>query len=282
LTSASSSIGYADDGFSITVAEPWVKQQVRIITQYLISFVNHQQGKVDQIIFVDLVAGSGFCSLGAKREIFPGAPLMALQQDLPISKFVFCENDPEKYKALKIRVSRYFKDKNVVMLESNWEELAARINLYVPPSQDNFKTAVFCLCNPFSFEVPFDLLDRLPEKDFNFLVPFTFPLNERINYKHYLQHQREKLKNYLGGYKDMGKLEKNLAGNTEFYKRLLKIYEKNMETKGMNSSFSTHKLDSGLMEMPTYTIGLFSKLTSSKLIHRDVIDSESKQTTLFK
>ncbi len=261
--------------------EPWVKQQGQIIRQYLTSFVNHLQGKVDQIILVDLVAGSGLFSLGSNREIFPGVPLMAMELGLPISKFVFCENDPEQFKALKIRVNRYFKNKNVVLLESNWDELAARINLYVPPSKENFKTAVLCFCNPFSFEVPFDLMDRLAEKDFSFLVPFTFPLNERINYRHYLHHQHEKVKNYMGGFKDMERLEKNLTSDTEFYKRLLTIYEKNMEVNEMNSFFSTHKLDSGLMEMPSYSIGLFSKLKASKLIHQNVIESESKQTTLF-
>lgn len=281
MTSASSLITYTDDGFSITVAEPWVKQQAWIVTQYLTSFVNHLQGKVDQIIFVDLVVGSGLYSLGGKREIFPGVSLMAMKLDLPITKFVLCENDPEKYKALKIRVNRYFKNKNVVLLESNWDELVARINLYVPSGKQNFKTAVLCLCNPFSFEVPFDLMDRLAEKDFSFLVPFTFPLNERINYRHYLHHQHEKVKNYMGGFKDMEKLEKNLASNTEFYKRLIKIYEKNMEANGLSSLFSTHKLDSGLMEMPTYSIGLFSKLNVSKLVYQKVIESESKQTTLF-
>jgi len=281
LTAASSPITYTDDGFSILVVEPWVKQQVQIVRQYLTSFVNHLQGKVNQIILVDLVAGSGLYSLGANREIFPGVPLMAMGLDLPISKFVFCENDPEQYKALKIRVNRYFKDKNAVLLESKWDELAARLNLYVPPSKENFKTAVLCLCNPSSFEVPFDVMDRLAEKDFSFLIPFTFPLNGRINYKHYIHQQHEKLKNYLGGYKDFEKLEKNVASNTLFYKRLLAIYEKNMVANEMNSFFSTHRLDSGLMEIPTYTMGLFSKLNSAKLIHRDVIESEFKQISLF-
>lgn len=281
MTAASSPITYTDDGFSILVVEPWVKQQVQIVRQYLTSFVNHLQGKVNQIILVDLVAGSGLYSLGANREIFPGVPLMAMGLDLPISKFVFCENDPEQYKALKIRVNRYFKDKNAVLLERKWDELAARLNLYVPPSKENFKTAVLCLCNPSSFEVPFDVMDRLAEKDFSFLIPFTFPLNGRINYKHYIHHQHEKLKNYLAGYKDFEKLEKNVVSNTLFYKRLLAIYEKNMVANEMNSFFSTHRLDSGLMEIPTYTMGLFSKLNSAKLIHRDVIESEFKQISLF-
>jgi three-Cys-motif partner protein len=281
LTSVSSPIAYTDDGFNILMAEPWIKHQMLIIKQYLTAFVTHAHGKADQIIFVDLTAGSGLYSLGAKREIYPGVPFMAMEPGLPISKFVFCESDPEQYKALKIRINRYFKDKNVVLLESRWEELADRINLYVPASTDNFKTAVLCLCNPFSFEVPFDLLDRLTERDFSFLIPFTIPLNERLDYKHYLLHQSEKLKNYLGGYKDMEKLNKNLSSNTEFYRRLLKTFEKNMEANGMNSFFLTSKLDSGLMVMPTYTTGFFSKLGYAKSIYQDVIESGAKQATLF-
>lgn len=272
---------YTDDGFSITVAEPWFKQKVQILGQYLSSFASQLEGKADQIIFVDLTAGNGLYSLGAGREVFPGVPLMALQLDLPVSKFVFCENDPEQFKALKIRVNRYFKTKNVVLLDGSWSELVDRMSLYVPQAAENYRPAVLCVCNPFSLDVPFDVLDRLAEKGFNFLIPFTFALNDRVDYKHYLQQRKEKLKDYMGGYKDVEKLEKNISGNTDFYRRLVRVYEKNMEALGFDASFSVHKLDSGLMEMPTYTIGLFTRITSSKTIRQRVAEAGSFQTSLF-
>ena len=105
-----------DDGFAITAAEPWIKHKVTVLQQYITAFVSNLAGKVDDIILVDLFSGNGLYSLGARKEVFAGSALMALGLDLPISKFVLCEKDPDQAKILKIRVNKHFRGKNVVLL----------------------------------------------------------------------------------------------------------------------------------------------------------------------
>lgn len=272
---------FTDDGFGITAAEPWFKSKIQIIQEYLTSFVTNLAGRADEIVFVDLFSGSGLYSLGAKREIFAGTPLMALAQDLPIQRFVFCERDPEQFKALKIRVNKYYRGKNVILMDGKPEELIDKFKLYIPPSKGDFKVAVFCVCDPFSLDTSFELVENLSKLGFNFLIPFTFALNKRLNYKYYLKEEKEKLKRYLGGYKDMDRLEKGTENNAQFYKRLIQIYENNILAAGLNASTSVHKLDSGLMEMPVYYMGLFSREYSTKAIQHDVEATRNTQFELF-
>jgi len=272
---------FQDDGFGVTAAEPWVKQKVQIIQQYLSSFVTNLVSRVDEFTFVDLYSGNGLYSLGARREIFYGSPLMALAQDLPIQRFVFCERDADQFKVLKIRVNRNFRDKNVILLEGAPQDLIQKLTLYVPKSKNGYKSAVLCLCDPFSLDLHFETVLKLMDHGFNFLVPFTFALNERVNFEHYLVDSREKLKRFLGASSDMNRLEQDLEGNTQFYKRLIRIYENNLLSAGLNGSTSVHKLDSGLMEMPAYYMGLFSRQFSTKSIQQGVIAAQHTQFELF-
>lgn len=272
---------FQDDGFSITAAEPWFRQKTYIIQQYISSFVLNLAGKVDEIVYVDLSAGSGLYSLGAKRELFPGSALAVLRQDLPIKKYVLCEKDPEQARGLKVRVNKYFREKNVILLDGSPEELMDKFRLYIPQSKGSYKVAVCCVCDPFSMDIPFATIEKLAGCGFSFVFPFTFTLNDRINYKYYLTEGRERLKKFLGGYRDIEKMEKGVESNIQFYKRLIRLYENNVLAAGMNVSTSVHRLDSGLMETPQYYIGLFSGQVSTKSIQADVEASRSQQIELF-
>jgi three-Cys-motif partner protein len=272
---------FQDDGFAVTAAEPWVIQKIGIAREYLTAFVEHLAGKVDDIIVVDLFAGNGLYGLGSKRELYPGLALTALSLDLPINKFVFCESDPEQSGVLKIRVNKYFRGKNVALLEGEPGELIDRLNRYVPQSKGSYKVAVFCLCDPFSLELSFDTLRTLADRGFTFLIPFTFALNTRLDYRHYIKENRERIKRFLGNGSDVERLEKDLTSNTQLYKRMMRMYETNVLSIGLNTTTSVHKLDSGLMEMPFYYMGFFSKPFSTKAIQDGVEASRNVQFSLF-
>ncbi len=272
---------FNDDGFWITSAEPWFKQKVQIIQEYLTAFVTNLADNTNEVVLVDLFSGSGLYSLGAKREIFAGTPLMGLAQDLPINRFVFCERDVEQFKALKIRVNTYYKEKNVILMNGKPEELIDKLKLYIPASKGDFKVAVFCVCDPFSLDIPFDTIEVLSKMGFNFLMPFTFALNRHLNFRYYLKDDTEKIRKYLGGYKDMDHLGKGIENNFQFYKRLIEIYKSNLRSAGLRAITSIHKLDSGLLELPTYSMSFFSNNLSTKTIKQDVEVTRNLQFGLF-
>jgi len=271
---------FPDDGLPSIAAEPWVKHKVKVISQYLASFAGQLAGKVDDIIFVDLYAGNGLYSMGARRELFPSSALTSLLLDIPISRFVFCEYDIDRLNTLKIRVNKYFRNRNVILLDGKPEDVISRLDLYVPPSKGGYKSAVICLFDAFSLETPFSAIQKLSEKGFSFLVPFTFALNDRINYEFYLVENRERLKKFLGTDK-LDRLEKGVDSNLTFYKRMVMIYQNNLLGMGFNGSTSAHKIDSGLMELPLYYMGFYSQNLATRDIQEAVEATHRVQFDLF-
>ncbi len=279
ISNFSSSI--PDDGFAVTAAEPWVKQKIEIIRQYLSAFVTAVASQVDELVFVDLFAQNGLCCLGNSKDIFAGIPLMALQQELPITKFVFCESDPEQFRILKIRVNKYFRERNSILLNGRPEDIIDKIKMYIPESRRGHKVAVFCVGDSFGLEPNFDVIQSLKDSNFTFLIPVTFHLGNRINYSFYLRKEREKLRKFIWLDKEIDTLRKEIDNNAIFYKRLIQIYEHHAQQLGMNTSVSTQKIDSGLMEIPTYSICLLSKKYSAKAIQLDALAGSNIQFALF-
>jgi len=271
---------FPDDGFVTTAAEPWFKGKVQRIQQYLQAFIANLAPLVNEVIVVDLFAGSGLYSIGHQKEKFASTALASLGSEGLISKWIFCERDPENARVLKIRVKRYFKDRTVFIFDDPLDKLPEKLAYYIPKSNTGYRVAVFCVVDSFSIEVPFSLLDKLQQLGLSFVIPFTFCINEQHNYRFYLEHQREKLRRFMGGFQDAELLDKS-QNNVEFYKRLVQLYQNNMLVIGLNSSLTAQKLDSGLMELPLYYIGLFSKHPVVKTIQRDIQDHAHQQISLF-
>ncbi|MFZ2907018.1 MAG: three-Cys-motif partner protein TcmP [Cyclobacteriaceae bacterium] len=281
-SSASSAFfsSFQDDGFVTTAAEPWFKVKVQLIQQYFHSFAANVSGKVDNIVFVDLFSGSGLYSIGHQKGLFPATSLASLQTELPISKWIFCEHSVENARALKVRVNKYFRGKNVVIFESKPDQLLDKFQTYIPPSKGGYKVAVFCVVDPFSIDIPFSTVEYLQGLGFSFLIPYTFSLGSRLDYRFYRKDQKERLAKFLGGFKDVDSFQ-DVKSNVEFYKKLVKIHQNNMLMLGLNTSLTVHKLDSGLMEMPYYYMGFFSKQLSPKIVQHDVQVENYHQLQLF-
>ena len=270
---------FQSDGLSITAAEPWFKVKVQLIQSYLQAFIMNASPKADEIIFVDLFSGSGLYSVGHQKEIFPGSCLASLSSEAPIQKWIFCEDAPEMAAALDKRVKKFFPNKNVAIFNIGQNDLIETIRSNVPGSKAGHVVAVLCLIDPFSMNIPLTIMDKLAALGFSFLMPFTFPLNNWMSCKFYNQEHPEVVKKFIGSsnYERLSGLESNL----HFYRRLIRMYQNNMLVMGLNSALSSHTLESKLMELPAYYIGLFSKQFSAQAIQRDVNFSNHLQFKLF-
>jgi three-Cys-motif partner protein len=271
---------FQPDGLAATSAEKWVRQKISIISEYLVSFCGHTAGKVDDIVFVDLCAGNGMYSIGSRKELFPSSALSALALNLPISKYVFCEEDAERAGILKIRVNKYFRGRNIVILDGHYSSLVDRLRMYVPSSKGKYKVACLCLVDTFSLDVPFETIEALGDMGFSFLMPFTFALNSQLNFEYYLVESRDRIKRFLGA-STLERIEKGVGSNSQFYRLLVRAYEQKLLAMGFNVASSVHKIDSGLMEMPLYCIGLFSRQVPAKVIQSDVGAAQHTQFELF-
>ncbi|RAW01691.1 three-Cys-motif partner protein TcmP [Pseudochryseolinea flava] len=267
------------DELTVTASEPWFKVKVQANTRYLEAFVGQVAGRADEIIFIDLFSGNGLYTVGHQKEIFPGSSFQALLSGLPITRYIFCEHDQEQVKALKARVSKFFPRHPVTVFDQPIETLPAKFTDIVPQGKPRRKAAVFCLIDPCSIDIPFSTIEKFGRAGWNLLMPFTFPLNVRMNHAFYQTEGRDKLQRYVGvsGANKLSSVENN--GN--FYQQLVQIYENNMLVMGMNSAISAQKIKSQWMELPAYSMGFFSAQISAKAVQQEVQGSEFAQFELF-
>jgi len=66
-----------------------------------------------------------------------------------------------------------------------------------------------------------------------------------------------------------------------FYKRMVMIYQNNLLSMGFNGSTSAHKIDSGLMELPVYYMGFYSRSLPTRDIQQAVEATHHVQFDLF-
>lgn len=268
LKSRSDVPNFLSDGFNVTATEPWFKVKVEVVQSYLRAFVLNVSVRADEIVFIDLFAGSGLYSIGYQKEIFPGSSFAALSADLPITRWILCERDPESLRLLHRRSERYFKRKNIAILDHELQELPDKFMRMINPLKHHHSVAVFCLIDPFALDIPFALINSLSSQGFTFLIPFTLLLNERLDYQHYLKEHPEKLRKFLGTHNFERML--GVQSNVQFYNRLIRIYQNSMLVMGLNAALSVHKLTSRLMELPAYYVGLFTKQFSARDILQDL------------
>lgn len=279
-SSATFSKDFLKDDFVVTAAEPWFKVKVQVIHQYMESFIATVSGRVDEIVVVDLFSRNGFYSSGHQREIFPAAILSLMAAKFPVSKWILCEEDMENAKALKIRTNRHFRQENILIFEQHPADLIDKFRYYVPQSKGKHKVATLCIVDPFNFKIELTVLEKLVGLGFSFLIPYTFTLNDKINFEHYLTEKSDRIKKYLGNSFEVEKL-KDVKSNEQFYKRIVKYHQNRMLTIGLATSLSAHKLQSALMDLPFYYVGMYSKNFSTRIIQQEVKQSELVQMGLF-
>lgn len=273
-----STLSFSADAFTVTAVEPWFKVKVQVLQEYLQAFTSQTVGLADEIVFIDLFAGSGFYTTGFQKQLIPMPALQALSCDPPFTKLIFCEQSNEAFHALKVRVNKYFRGRNVVLFDGELDELVEKFRVYVPTNKKNYKVATVCLIDPFSFNYSFALIQKLAEQGYSFIVPYTFQLNARTDYRFYIKEHREKLMRFLGhNYTSIF----TATSNADFYKKLVRIHQNNMLMLGLHVSIAAHKIESKQMDLPVFYVGFFSKLIPSKSIIKEVKESERTQFSLF-
>ena len=101
----------SDDGFSIENGTHQTFQKNKIIHHFLHEFTATMRRKYNYLVYLDLFAGSGLKNLGNKEYTY-GAPLIALEEQNGFSKHILCESNTNLADALRIRVNKYFRNKN--------------------------------------------------------------------------------------------------------------------------------------------------------------------------
>lgn len=272
------------DGFAIPEIEQWNIEKYRLIGKYIETFTQSMRERSEDMIYVDLTAGSGINKVRESGDTILGSPLIALSNPISFSKYIFCERETELVQALKIRINKQFRRKNVVIFGRDVNAMTDKFSFYIPKNTGKYKVSGICLIDAYSMNIHFEAIKSLAELGMNFLLVFSLPMNKFHNYNYYNTQGKDSLQKFMGAsLKDLEGL-KNATNNETYFRFLVKNYKTQIESLGYKTTGSFQPLSSKEMELPFYYLGYFAQDHSAEKMWKEVQKSAASrsQIDLFK
>ena len=95
-----------DDGLICQEVGRWAETKYRLVAMYDELFATGMKDKWGKRVYIDLYAGAGYSRIQGTSTVLKGSPILALTVQHPFDKYIFCEQAPELFEALKTRANR--------------------------------------------------------------------------------------------------------------------------------------------------------------------------------
>lgn len=199
------SIVIKDDGLIIPEVGAWGKEKYRLVTLYADMFASSMKDKWECRVYLDLFSGAGLSRIEGTREIVAASPLLALDIENRFDRYIFCEENREKFSALKDRCGNFFPTADIRFVEGDANIVVDQIIKEMPPYKKGFKVLSFCFVDPYKVSnLNFETIKKLSKNFMDFLVLIPTHMDAHRNVGPYLQPGNKKVDNFLGssGWRD--------------------------------------------------------------------------------
>ncbi len=208
------------------------------------------------LVYVDLFAGAGVCTLKDTNERMPGSALIAAYAARPFSRIIACEENAHLAKALKARFANTLMARRCHVLTGNCNDLIGEVVGLIP--QDSLTLAFI---DPTGLDAEFRTIATLSRsRRADLLVLFADAYDIPRNLKqHYRQDRDSKLDRALGPDCPWREELDDLANPTGLSKRNLfrRLYEKQLERHLGYTHFRNKAIESA--RGPIYSLIYASK-----------------------
>lgn len=107
----------ASDGLLARKSGDWAKRKHHYLRNYCGITTVSMRGKF-KLVYLDVMAGPGLCTMEDTGEEFPGSPFVALDHDF--AEYILIEEDAGLVEALKKRVASHPKARKVKVIPESW------------------------------------------------------------------------------------------------------------------------------------------------------------------
>jgi three-Cys-motif partner protein len=219
-----------DDGLFIYDGHTWSEDKYKLVGGYCNIFTQGSRRNWDQLVYIDLFSGPGFCRIKETGKILKSSPLIALSLPIPFDRYIFCDNDEQSIRALSERVSRNYADKNVVYMNKDSNSAIDKIKSLIPAHGENKRVLTFCFIDPFDLNIHFETVKTLTEnKLVDILILQAYYMDANRNYENYSKEDNEKISKYLGITHWRKEFEKSYYYPNDFVNYLTVKYDDNMK-----------------------------------------------------
>jgi hypothetical protein len=245
------------DGLLALESDSWILAPIKTLGNYLEVYSLLLSTAYNHRIYLDLSAGTGMLEMNNTGECIYDTSLLAFSSPVQFNRYIFWEPNETYAQALRVRIKRNFKDKNVLIISTSWEKFLEQVRNYVPINTKGIKPWIFCNVNP-RFGFPeihfFDSIESLDP-----VVFFT------------LAGEKKKFWTKLKSGKDDFELyARNHIRNIEKW-----TYENNFRIKGSFSLTESSKMNS------LYYQGVLCRKASVSKVVTEVRRRSSNQIQLF-
>jgi three-Cys-motif partner protein len=189
----------ARDGLAAREGGPWTQEKLTYLQRYATAFMRamapkRRQGKWEQLVYLDLLAGPG---RGIDRDTgieFDGSPLRALKIVPRFDRLYLGDLDRRNIDALKRRIPPAELSDRVTILLGDCNTLAREI-----VSRLSQRTLGLAFVDPEGFEVSFEMFQALAARQVDVLFLFPSGIGIARNLRQFAKQSRSPMDHLWGG-----------------------------------------------------------------------------------
>ncbi|MGE5324542.1 MAG: three-Cys-motif partner protein TcmP [Actinomycetota bacterium] len=187
------------DGLITPEVGAWSKDKYKLVSLYSSLFATGMKHKWEQRIFVDLYSGAGIARIKDNSELVMGTTLIGLTVKDPFDHYIFCDEDPNKIEALKLRAQRFAPHQHADFVVGDANEAVELIAGMIPSAGPDRRVLSLCIVDPYDIGIRFATIRKLAEKRLiDFLVLLAVYMDANRNYGNYMKASNTKVENFLG------------------------------------------------------------------------------------
>ena len=240
----------------------WAEDKHRLVSLYSTLFSSGMKEKWNQRVYAELYAGAGYARIRGTSKRVVGSPLRALMLKDPFDRYVFCEEVPEKLKALRARAERHAPKARVGYIEGDCNLRVAKILDAIPTGSKENTVLTLCFADPFDISLRFQTIRDLANARYvDFLITLALGMDANRNYEHYVKEDASKIDEFLGSNSWRQRWAAAQWDAVKFTRFLADEFSKSMATLGyIPPPFYTMKeVRSYEKNLPLYRLALFSR-----------------------
>lgn len=247
-----------DDGFPTRQVGYWSEKKLFFWNRYIeittSAMVGHPKWPAG-LVYVDLFAGPGVCTIKGSNARIPGSPLIAANAPKPFEKIILCEKDSRIADACEARVMKTPAGTRCTMFRGDCNETIHDVAALIP---DRALTLAFV--DPTGLDARFDTIAALSNRgQVDLLILFADAYDVVRNVDLYRQQSNSKLDQVLGpdsGWQTMwDKLDNRCRGNIR--RMFIEIYKNQLIRRLGYRKFGEETIKDGAT--PLYTLIYASK-----------------------
>ena len=261
----------------------WTEAKHRLVSYYASLFSAAMKEKWEKRIYIELYAGAGYSRIRDTERVIAGSPIQALTLKVPFDKYIFCEQDPAKLEALRVRVRRHAPPSaEVAFIPEDCDANVDKISAAIPQHSRNHKVLSLCFVDPNDIGIRFSTLQTLARKYVDFIVLLALYMDALRAEQHYIKNP-SKIDQLLGSPSWHDRWTAAKQEGVEFPRFLAEEFAASMATMKYIAPpfYSMRKIFFYEKNFPLYAVGLFSRHPLAYTLWDQALKYSDDQLGLF-